>query len=165
MPWRLKSPDSRLFTQPTVYPGTDQRKHQSSASLAFVRGIHRWPLNSPHKRPVTRKMFPFDDVIMVYSIHCTPTVNSQSGDRLNIKMTSYRFRDSHHKDKTVSRPSCLYDKHIFTRKGGMCLESVPSTLLFSHLYSSQKLLANPTSHQHNEIIMYLLRHDKNRSLT
>ena len=47
-----------------VYSGTDQRKHQSSASLAFVRGIHRGPVNSPHKGPVTRKMFPFDDVIM-----------------------------------------------------------------------------------------------------
>ena len=48
-----------------VYLGVDQRKHQSSASLAFVRGIHRggWA-NSPHKWPVTRKMFPFDDVIM-----------------------------------------------------------------------------------------------------
>ena len=42
----------------------DQRKHQSSMSLAFVRGIHRWQVNSPHKGPVTRKMFPFDDVIM-----------------------------------------------------------------------------------------------------
>ena len=42
----------------------DQRKHQSSASLAFVRGIHRWSVNSPHKEPVTRKMLPFDDVIM-----------------------------------------------------------------------------------------------------
>ena len=48
----------------TVYSGADQRKHQSSASLSFVRGIHRWPVNSPHKRPITRKMFPFDDVIM-----------------------------------------------------------------------------------------------------
>ena len=47
-----------------VYSGVDQRKHQSSASLAFVRGIHRWPVNSPHKWPVTRKLFPFDDVIM-----------------------------------------------------------------------------------------------------
>ena len=47
-----------------VYLDTDQRKHQSSASLAFVRGIHRRPGNSPHKWPVTRKMFPFDDVIM-----------------------------------------------------------------------------------------------------
>ena len=48
----------------TVYSGTDQRKHQSYASLAFVWGIHRSPVNSPHKWPVTRKMFPFDDVIM-----------------------------------------------------------------------------------------------------
>ena len=48
----------------TVYSGTDQTKHQSSASLAFVRGIHRGPVNSPHKWPVTRKMFPFDDVVM-----------------------------------------------------------------------------------------------------
>ena len=44
--------------------GADQRKHQSSASLAFVWGIHRGPVNSPHKWPVTRKMLPFDDVIM-----------------------------------------------------------------------------------------------------
>ena len=48
----------------TVYSDADQRKHQSSASLAFVRRIHRGPVNSPHKWPVTRKMFPFDDVIM-----------------------------------------------------------------------------------------------------
>ena len=47
-----------------VYSGTDKRKHQSSASLAFVWGIHRGPVNSPNKGPVTRKMFPFDDVIM-----------------------------------------------------------------------------------------------------
>ena len=47
-----------------VHLGTDQRKHQSSASRAFVRGIHRGPVNSPHKWPVKWKMFPFDDVIM-----------------------------------------------------------------------------------------------------
>ena len=49
----------------SVYSGADQRKHQSSASLVFVQGIHRWPVNSAHKWPVTRKMFPFDDVIMI----------------------------------------------------------------------------------------------------
>ena len=61
--WRLKSAASWLFTQPFIQ-GADQRKHKSSGSLAFVRGIHRSPVNSPHKRPVTRKMLPFDDVIM-----------------------------------------------------------------------------------------------------
>ena len=44
----------------------DQRKHESSASLAFVRGFHRWPVNSSHKGPVTRKIFPFDGVVMIY---------------------------------------------------------------------------------------------------
>ena len=49
-----------------MYSGVDQRKHQSSASLAFMRGIHQWPVNSPHRWPVTRKRFPFDDVIMIF---------------------------------------------------------------------------------------------------
>ena len=52
-----------------VYTGVHQRKHQSSASLAFVREIHRGPVNFPHKWPVTRKMFPFDDVIMICITH------------------------------------------------------------------------------------------------
>ena len=40
------------------------KKTSSSASLVFVGGIHRWPVDSPHKGPVTRKMFPFDDIII-----------------------------------------------------------------------------------------------------
>ena len=55
----------------TVYLDTDHKKHQSAASLAFVRGIHRRPVNSPHKWPVTRKMIPFDDVIM--NVHYIPS--------------------------------------------------------------------------------------------
>ena len=43
----------------SVYSGVDQTKHQSSASLAFVLGVHRRPVDSPHKRSVMRKMFPF----------------------------------------------------------------------------------------------------------
>ena len=41
----------------TVCSGTEKKKHQSSASLAFVGGIHRWPGNYPHNGPLTRKMF------------------------------------------------------------------------------------------------------------
>ena len=48
----------------TLCSSADQRKHQTSASLSFVGRIHRWPVNSLHKGPVTRKMLPFDDVIM-----------------------------------------------------------------------------------------------------
>ena len=61
--WRHNGRDSVLNHQPHgcllnrlfVYSDADQRKHQSSASLAFVRGIHRGAVNSPHKWPVTRK--------------------------------------------------------------------------------------------------------------
>ena len=62
-----------------VYSDADQRKHQSSASLAFVRGIHRGPVNSPHKWPVPRKMFPFDDIIMKCFIleNCTKIIFCQ----------------------------------------------------------------------------------------
>ena len=55
---------SLIIVYSAVYPGADQRKHQSPSSLAFVWGIHRSPVNSPHKWSVTRKLFPFDDVIM-----------------------------------------------------------------------------------------------------
>ena len=47
-----------------VYSRANQRKHQRSASLALMLGIHRWLVNSPHKWPVTRKMFTFDNVVM-----------------------------------------------------------------------------------------------------
>ena len=55
---------SLMIVYSSVYSGTDQRKHQNSASLVFVRGIHRWPVSSPHIGPVTRKMVPLDDVIV-----------------------------------------------------------------------------------------------------
>ena len=58
----------------TVCSAAYQIKHQSSTSVAFVRGIHRWPVNSPHKGPVTRKMSPFDDFIMFVHIFICPLV-------------------------------------------------------------------------------------------
>ena len=70
----------------TAYSGADQRKHQSSVSLAFEWGIHRWPVSSPHKRPVTRKLLPFDDVIIyLVMIVCVPvkTIVSINGDNLS----------------------------------------------------------------------------------
>ena len=56
---------SAMASQITVYARWRSKKHQSSATLAFVRELHRRPVNSPHKGPVTRKMFLFDDVIIV----------------------------------------------------------------------------------------------------
>ena len=53
----------------TVCSRADLRKHQSSASLAFVRRTHRWPVGSPHNGSVTLNVFPFDDVIMWYQAY------------------------------------------------------------------------------------------------
>ena len=61
----------------TVYWGTVQWKHRSSASLAFVRGILRWPLNSPHKRPLTRNMFPFNYAILKSISRYLPGIRRQ----------------------------------------------------------------------------------------
>ena len=74
-----------------VYSGVNQGKHQSSASLAFVREIHRGPVNFPHKWPVTRKMFPFDDVIMNVIV-------------LDIMATMLNYRDESMKTNTNAPP-------------------------------------------------------------
>ena len=81
----------------TVYSGGHQRKHQSSASLAFVRGIHRCQVNSPQKGPVTRKMFPFDDVIMKIWRNCgtsiAKTTNSVNCNRMISLLAFVSTRD------------------------------------------------------------------------
>ena len=65
--WHLKTPASPLFTQPFIQSQIKENI-KSTRHWAFVRGIHRWPGNSPHKWPVMWKMFPFDDVIMNQSV-------------------------------------------------------------------------------------------------
>ena len=66
----------------------DQIKHQSYASLAFFSGIHRWPVISPHKGPVTWKRFPFDDVIMPKDwIYFVPAI-----DRLPLWVHGYKYK-------------------------------------------------------------------------
>ena len=83
----------------TVYSTADQRKHQSSASLAFVWGIHRSLVNSPHKWPATQKMFPFDDVIMEicvaesnqFSEKCICVVGPFKPIHYNVSHAQYRW--------------------------------------------------------------------------
>ena len=63
--WRLKSPASRLFTQPFIQ--TQIKENIKLLRHWPLRGIHRGPVNSLHKWPVTQKMFPFGDAIMIVS--------------------------------------------------------------------------------------------------
>ena len=87
----------------TVYSGPNQRKHQSSASLAFVRGIHRWPVNYLHKWPVTRKMFPFDDFIMYFHyIHTSVNILNKVSDGVILsKLVKYVHFKAHLKDHVL----------------------------------------------------------------
>ena len=93
--WRHNGRDGVSKHQPhdcsTVYSGADQSKHQSSASLAFVWVIHRWPMNSLHKWPVTRKVFPFDDVIMHIHKGPLPSRSIVLDDSL-IKIRTHSFQ-------------------------------------------------------------------------
>ena len=88
----------------TVYSGADQRKYQGSASLAFVRGIHRWPVNSPHKWPVTRKMFPFDHVIMNWSEPSTNTLGWFPKPFLFRELSSFIYKKRCHCPFYTSHP-------------------------------------------------------------
>ena len=47
------------------------KKHQILHCWPFVRGIHRWPVNSPHKGPVMRKKLPFDMLIEILPSYCS----------------------------------------------------------------------------------------------
>ena len=77
---------SVMIVYSTVCSGADQRKYQISMSLALMRGIHRWPVNSSHKGLVTQKMFPFDDVIMKFCHpwESTASVDGQGISRCNV---------------------------------------------------------------------------------
>ena len=101
----------------TVYSDTDQRKPQSSASLTFVWGIHRGPVNSPHKWSVTQKMFPFDDVIMWYALltrvshkscTCCFVVNNMMAVNAEATMTIWlrQVRLKHGNVSRITLPLC-----------------------------------------------------------
>ena len=110
----------------TVYSGADERKDQSSASLAFVRGSHRGPVNSPHKWPVTRKMFPFDDVIMYYFSY---SVSLRHCSAVFCRICDVAFHDIYHnlsfgvgmwipettcmRSKSIHRPWSFVGIHVF----------------------------------------------------
>ena len=76
----------------TVCSSAKQRKYQSSASLAFVWWIHRWPVDSPHKRPAIWEKFPFDDVIITYPLDLWKSHNSLLHHFIENKLFSYMMQ-------------------------------------------------------------------------
>ena len=112
--WRHKWRDSVMtiltIVYSAVYSDVYQRKHQSPVSRAFVWGIHRWPVNSPHHWPETRKMFPFDDVIMnaVWSVSITPLYQHQSLLPININHLFQCNSCLSHKSINMNHPPNQY---------------------------------------------------------
>ena len=105
----------------------DQRKHQSSASLAFVWGIHRWPVNSLHKWPVRQKMFPFDDVSII-SLTCLQVTFSNS--RFHVELTlNTCIAEKHPKDAANWKLSGCLTASRRARGLPNNLGSAPSSLM------------------------------------
>ena len=81
-----------------------RRRWKKTSKLHVTGGIHRWPVNSPHKWPVTRKMLPFDDVIMFcYTnrvIFITTSTTIKFFTLKYIAMCGY------------VKPSCKYTTHL-----------------------------------------------------
>ena len=143
-----------------VYSGADQRKHQSSTSLAFLRGIHRGPVNSPHKWPVTRKMFPFDDVIMYHPrmfplFAATITTDERVIQRGVIKMTipiglievnssQYGFISVLH----LSSPITWFLKHYNDVIMSAMASQIPASRLFTQPFIRAQIKENTKAPLH-----------------
>ena len=98
--WRHNGHDSVSNHQPhaCLLNRLFRRRSKKTPKLrvtGFARGIYRGPVNSPHKWPVTRKMFPFDDVIIVNlfpGFHNIYPIFQMSWGRFTIWMPSHHYR-------------------------------------------------------------------------
>ena len=134
-----------------VCPGTDHRKLQNPASLAFVKRVKRWPLNSPHKGPVTRKVFPFDDTILrcVYfaasDVYGNTTVWSNANKKTPVLCLFCAYQIS------------INDLHVrVIHYDDVIMDSIASqitslTIVYSNVYSS----ADQSKHQSSESLAFV----------
>ena len=90
----------------TIGSGVDRRKHHSSGSLAFVQGNHRRPVNSLHKGPVTRKMFPFGNVIMSIGSNVKHICNCKRPPYLTSHLTEVAIMSNQRKYQATDGLHC-----------------------------------------------------------
>ena len=85
--------------------GLISKKHQSPRNWPFVMGIHRWPVKSPHKGPVTGEKHPLDDLIMC---SIPSTLAMQFNTKPSISWFYFSYLNSHHTGEASSEPGCAY---------------------------------------------------------
>ena len=125
-----------------------RRKSKKSSKFrvtGFSVGNSPGPVNSPHKGPVTRKMFPFDDVIMIIYMTIPPSAFFRSSLRLSISCpstlsitiiaTGIMWRSTMARVKMA--PCCTPS----VASGRPSASSVPPTI-----YSSNSTLTIPSRH-------------------
>ena len=163
---------SLMIVHSIVHSNADQRKHQSSSSMAFVRWIHRGPVNSPHKWPVTRKMFPFDDVIMRITGTCEgnpPVPGGQWWIQRNIEVPHHwpfvrgnhrSLMDSPHKGAVMRKAFPCHDGivsyEIPPDTGGWINMKMPS-YQYRKSHCGDKTILRP-SYLHNGFPILIIRH-------
>ena len=129
-----------------VYSGADQRKHQSSASLAFVRGIHQWPVNSPHKWPVTRKNFHL--MTSSWKMPCPNAVQSRIHTHTRILMGFYGY---------ILGTSAVSRFRPIIAPVWMSMAQGSQTLKIINVNICQNLILHL---QYNSIVIYIIVHWK-----
>ena len=128
---------SLMVVYSTVYSDADQRKRQSSASLAFVWGIRRWSVNSPRKWPVTRKMFPFD--IRYHGIpYKKYNVVWLTFDKEFCSPVEQFANDSHEWGKNVGKLPYLWLKLILHGTPYIFCMTYRATIVFCACHTSQQ---------------------------
>ena len=142
----------------TVYSVADQIKHQSSASLAFVRGSHRGPVNSRHKWPVTRKMFPSDDVTMsAVHRHDMETLSASLalwGALINVELRY--FLCFQHWKILNKQSSCRWCETLWRSRDATIMPYMPNNYFLNSRWKKKMHIQDPTQ-------VVIIRHTEMKS--
>ena len=120
---------SLTIVHSSVYSGADKRKHQSSASLTFVRGIQPVTSEFPAQMASNAEMFPFDDVIMD-DRHWSGPRAPRNEEAFWVRHKSCRFKTVNitisTKNQPTNQPTKQTNKHTKVKKKSWNATFIPS---------------------------------------
>ena len=145
-----------FFTQSCIQEQIKE-SNQSSPTLAFARGIHRGPVNSPHKGPVTRKMFPFDGVIMKIFVMCALRVKMTTSCRCSLWPKFFQQENIYVLVSGISLDTCALPDSIVREFGALHVHILCAKISFQRttLPLYRKILMVPIAHMRNAQVLGL----------